>query len=792
MTTYNVKDFGALGNGIANDTLAIQAALDAANKAGGGKVYIPEGTYIIIGGGSPSDGALRVFSNTELYGDGIGHTEIKLQDGWSKKITGMIRTPVNQETHDVVIRDITLNGNRDNTTADVDGIMTGVLPGSPRYDNNILIERVEIHDVSRIAFNPHEQTHNLTIRDSVAHHNSWDGFVADFIVNGVYEGNVAYANDRNGFNVVTHSNNMVVRDNVAYDNAQNGIVLQKGNGSETIAGHADMLIHDVLVENNTVYGNYRGIVLKQAEDNQILNNKIYGNDYEGVYLEGASNNIVDGNIITDQNYGIGLRDYTGSIPGMDESAGNVIMNNTVNATKFGLTESGVTTANNKYAENIVTGVNKLDADSIKLADSDALTYVKLAIAALLPDNYEAAPPQPLPVPVPVPVPEPPVPEPQPEPVPPIVVLPPVVIPPVLAPIVNLILKGTDLVDTLLGGAGNDKLYGGAGNDTLTGGNGNDNLEGNAGNDILYGGLGADILKGSDGADTFIYKALDEGGDTINDFRPGSKEKIDLKEVLDDAIGFNASRALTDGFIHLVQSGADVKLYVDLDGKAGTSAQDVLLATLVGAKATDIGLANFILPDTALPAPVPVPVPEPVPPGVVTPVPTPVPAPVPTPTPTPAASTKGTEGDDLLTGTSGVDGLKGYGGHDIMRGGAGNDTLEGNAGNDRLIGGLGADKLKGGDGNDTYVYENILDGGDIISDYRTGDRIDLATLVDTFSGISTSATIGQLVSGGYVSAQVNGNTAQLYADIDGRAGSQGAVLLATISTDKPFDVNTIIV
>ena len=44
----SVKDFGAVGNGVTNDTTAIQAAINAA-QAGFGKLYVPEGTYNVTG-----------------------------------------------------------------------------------------------------------------------------------------------------------------------------------------------------------------------------------------------------------------------------------------------------------------------------------------------------------------------------------------------------------------------------------------------------------------------------------------------------------------------------------------------------------------------------------------------------------------------------------------------------------------------------------------------------------------------------------------------------------------------
>lgn len=70
----NVKQppFNALGDGVSDDTLAIQAAIDSACSAGGGEVYFPSGTYIISPRHQSDQGALTIHcDDIALLGDGM-------------------------------------------------------------------------------------------------------------------------------------------------------------------------------------------------------------------------------------------------------------------------------------------------------------------------------------------------------------------------------------------------------------------------------------------------------------------------------------------------------------------------------------------------------------------------------------------------------------------------------------------------------------------------------------------------------------------------------------------------
>ena len=67
----SVKDYGAVGDGVTNDTAAVQQALTDCNTQGGGVVYFPRGTYAV------TQLSMAGHANVQLLGTGSGGSIIK-------------------------------------------------------------------------------------------------------------------------------------------------------------------------------------------------------------------------------------------------------------------------------------------------------------------------------------------------------------------------------------------------------------------------------------------------------------------------------------------------------------------------------------------------------------------------------------------------------------------------------------------------------------------------------------------------------------------------------------------
>lgn len=143
----NVKDYGALGNGVADDSSEIQAAIDACPA--GGAVYFPKGSYLAF--------RIKVTKNLSIVGDGIGATEwVWSQNTWSYIANELdAYFQVNGGTTNFYLEGGTIidkfgfrvTGNA-NITAGVASLYAGdAAPYRPTFPNKIQIKNVRFVDL---------------------------------------------------------------------------------------------------------------------------------------------------------------------------------------------------------------------------------------------------------------------------------------------------------------------------------------------------------------------------------------------------------------------------------------------------------------------------------------------------------------------------------------------------------------------------------------------------------------------------------------------------------------------
>ena len=102
LSSVSVGDYGAVGNGINDDTDSIQNALD---KSSGKRVYFPKGTYMV-------SKTIEIPSNTHIFGDGES-TVIKMISTVGRDTTLMRTGKRGNKREHIIISDMILDFNRD-------------------------------------------------------------------------------------------------------------------------------------------------------------------------------------------------------------------------------------------------------------------------------------------------------------------------------------------------------------------------------------------------------------------------------------------------------------------------------------------------------------------------------------------------------------------------------------------------------------------------------------------------------------------------------------------------------
>jgi hypothetical protein len=105
--TYSVKEFGARGNGITDDTKAIQTAVNTVYNQGGGTIVFPPGVYIVT--------SVQLKDNIMYEGYGATIKRPKNQGKWTRTFTAEYAGQKNSKP--LIIKGFTFDGNRKNQGA---------------------------------------------------------------------------------------------------------------------------------------------------------------------------------------------------------------------------------------------------------------------------------------------------------------------------------------------------------------------------------------------------------------------------------------------------------------------------------------------------------------------------------------------------------------------------------------------------------------------------------------------------------------------------------------------------
>lgn len=145
---YNIKDYGAVGDGKALNTGAINKAINACIDAGGGIVFVPPGRFLT--------GTIQLKSNVTLYLDNdatIIATEDKTQFTGSKLKPQNPDQPINLNTKDTIswTSALVLIDKAENVTITGGGTIDGaMIPAVGRHVHGILAFGAKKIDISNI------------------------------------------------------------------------------------------------------------------------------------------------------------------------------------------------------------------------------------------------------------------------------------------------------------------------------------------------------------------------------------------------------------------------------------------------------------------------------------------------------------------------------------------------------------------------------------------------------------------------------------------------------------------
>lgn len=263
----SVKNLGAVGNGIADDTKAIQKAIDTVDKSGGGVVFFPSGTYKVTINAATSQ-AITIRSKLTLRGVGHKKSLIKLGDRQGNYNSILAGSTAESDLSHFAMYDIAIDGNSINnpvmTESDVQG------DSKFRYALRSFVGKM-IH-IERCRFTNQNNVNTITVNG--------ENTISDITIkNNIFERIGGGSIDYDHSTIYTHGKKIDISNNYFYSL----------NGASTNAARTAIEIHgdDHTVKGNVIDGFTNGINITgyaKSSNNQSVTDNVIKEAYTGITI----------------------------------------------------------------------------------------------------------------------------------------------------------------------------------------------------------------------------------------------------------------------------------------------------------------------------------------------------------------------------------------------------------------------------------------------------------------------------------------------------------------------------
>jgi|GEM_PF-1767453 len=332
--------FGAKGDGVTNDTKAVQAAIDYASRQGkGGVVVIPEGVF------SVKD--LQYRKNVKIIGS--GEKSVLLADPSSKVWSGILHCN-NIDT--VEIRNVTFDGNKPivygnteegtmliwivsckNVTITDCTFRNNWFAGiSIKKSSDIVIEKNKFIELDCGVITADAPSSNIIINDNYFDGAEYSEPISIYAMKAGYHENITITNNviknhTKGNGILLRAVKSVVVKNNIIDNNCTGIY-----ATYSTYNGVDYGVYDAVIEDNVIINSvYEGVLIDSFNNSKFVNNTIQDSGVFGILVRGSNGSEINDNILIYGNINYHKRlPYNGFSINVQNMENSSVKNNKIN------------------------------------------------------------------------------------------------------------------------------------------------------------------------------------------------------------------------------------------------------------------------------------------------------------------------------------------------------------------------------------------------------------------------------------------------------------------------------